>query len=75
MEVPIAKIFLELGMSRGVLLSYLLADPELSIQGILVTRKFLGGKKNTTYVILVTIFTTTAGLIFGLFLGLGIALW
>ncbi|MHA1995645.1 MAG: permease [Candidatus Hodarchaeales archaeon] len=39
MEVPIAKIFLELGMARGPLLAYLLADPELSIQSILVTRK------------------------------------
>ena len=65
MEVPIAKIFLENGMARGVLLAYLLADPELSIQSILVTRKFLGDKKNITYVLLVIIFTVIAGLIFG----------
>jgi len=68
MEVPIAKMFLELGMSRGVLLAYLLADPELSIQSILVTRKFIGDKKNIVYVLLVIIFTVIAGLLFGLFI-------
>jgi uncharacterized membrane protein YraQ (UPF0718 family) len=66
MEVPIARMFLDLGMSRGVLLAYLLADPELSIQSILVTRKFIGDKKNIVYVLLVIIFTVIAGLLFGL---------
>ncbi len=66
MEVPIAKLFLSLGMSRGVLLAYLLADPELSIQSILVTRKFIGDKKNFVYILLVIIFTVIAGLLFGL---------
>ena len=66
MEVPIARMFLDLGMSRGVLLAYLLADPELSIQSILVTRKFIGDKKNLVYVLLVIIFTVIAGLLFGL---------
>ena len=75
MEVPIAKIFLELGMARGPLLAYLLADPELSIQSILVTRKYLGDKRNTVFVLLVTLFTTVAGLLFGLLLGQTIELW
>ncbi|MHA2225626.1 MAG: permease [Candidatus Hodarchaeales archaeon] len=75
MEVPIAKIFLDLGMARGPLLAYLLADPELSLQSILVTRKYLGDKRNTFYIILVTLFTTLAGLIFGFVLGQGIGLW
>jgi uncharacterized membrane protein YraQ (UPF0718 family) len=75
MEVPIARIFLDLGMARGPLLAYLLADPELSLQSILVTRKYLGDKRNTFYIILVTIFTTLAGLIFGFILGQGIGLW
>ncbi len=66
MEVPIARMFLDLGMSRGVLLAYLLADPELSIQSILVTRKFIGDKKNLVYILLVIIFTVIAGLLFGL---------
>ena len=66
MEVPIAQMFLDLGMSRGVLLAYLLADPELSIQSILVTRKFIGDKKNLVYVLLVVILAVLAGLLFGL---------
>lgn len=75
MEVPIAKIFLELGMARGPLLAYLLADPELSIQSILVTRKYLGDRQNTVYVVLVTVFSVIAGLIFGLLIGSTISLW
>ena len=34
-EVPIAQMFLSLGMHRGPLLAYLMADPELSLQSIL----------------------------------------
>ncbi|MHA1869204.1 MAG: hypothetical protein ACTSXD_14280 [Candidatus Heimdallarchaeaceae archaeon] len=45
---------------------YFLADHELCIQSILVTRKYLGDKKNLVYVILVIIFCTIAGLIFGI---------
>ncbi len=66
MEVPIAQMFLDLGMARGVLLAYLLADPELSIQSILVTRKFIGDKKNFVYLLLVIVFSVLAGLLFGL---------
>jgi uncharacterized membrane protein YraQ (UPF0718 family) len=65
-EVPIARMFLDLGMHRGPLLAYLMADPELSLQSILVTGKILGSKKTWAYVSLVTIFSTLAGYIFGL---------
>lgn len=67
-EVPIARMFLELGMNRGPLLAYLLADPALSVQSILVTSKILGRRKTIAYVSLVTIFSTLAGYIFGLVL-------
>ena len=67
-EVPIARMFLELGMNRGPLLAYLLADPALSIQSILVTSKIMGRRKTIAYVSLVTIFSTMAGYIFGLVL-------
>ncbi len=69
-EVPIARMFLDLGMHRGPLLAYLLADPELSIQSILVTGSILGRKKTASYVILVVLFSTLAGYIFGLALAL-----
>ncbi len=64
-EVPIAQTFLSLGMHRGVLLAYLLADPELSMQSILITNSVIGRKKTAVYVVLVTIFSTLAGLLFG----------
>jgi len=69
-EVPIARMFLDLGMHRGPLLAYLMADPELSLQSILVTGKILGNKKTWTYVSLVTVFSTLAGYIFGLALAI-----
>jgi hypothetical protein len=64
-EVPIARMFLDLGMHRGPLLAYLLADPELSVQSILVTSNILGRKRTAVYVGLVTVFSTLAGYIFG----------
>jgi uncharacterized membrane protein YraQ (UPF0718 family) len=66
-EVPIARMFLDLGMHRGPLLAYLLADPELSLQSILVTGKILGRRKTAVYVGLVTLASTLAGYLFGLF--------
>ncbi len=66
-EVPIAQTFLSLGMHRGPLLAYLLADPELSLQSIFITNSVIGKKKTAVYVVLVTIFSTLSGLIFGWF--------
>ncbi len=65
-EVPVAQTFLSLGMQRGPLLAYLLADPVLSLQSILITRSIIGGKKMVLYVTLITVFSTLAGLLFGL---------
>ncbi|MFA5611296.1 MAG: permease [Anaerolineaceae bacterium] len=67
-EVPIAKMFLDLGMARGPLLAYLLADPELSLQSILVLNGVMGKKKTAIYVSLVAVFSTLAGYLFGLML-------
>ena len=65
-EVPVARMFLDLGMAKGPLLAFLLADPELSFQSVLVTRKVIGNRRIMTYVLLVAVFCTLAGLIFGL---------
>ena len=64
-EVPIANMFLGLGMHRGPLLAYLLADPALSIQSILITARVIGQKKTWVYVGWVTLFSTLAGLLYG----------
>lgn len=67
-EVPIARMFLDLGMHKGPLLAYLLADPELSLQSILVTSKIMGRQKTAAYVGLVAVFSTFAGYLFGAFI-------
>jgi uncharacterized membrane protein YraQ (UPF0718 family) len=64
-EVPIAKMFLNLGMHRGPLLAYLMADPELSLQSILIISTIIGRLKAWTYVGWVALFSTLAGLIYG----------
>jgi uncharacterized membrane protein YraQ (UPF0718 family) len=64
-EVPIAQMFLSLGMHRGPLLAYLMADPELSLQSILIVSTIIGKLKSWTYVGWVALFSTLAGLIYG----------
>jgi uncharacterized membrane protein YraQ (UPF0718 family) len=64
-EVPIAQMFLSLGMHRGPLLAYLMADPELSLQSILIVSAIIGRLKTWTYVAWVALFSTLAGLIYG----------
>jgi len=64
-EVPMARTFLDLGMGRGPLLAYLLADPVISLPSILVVSKLIGLKRILLYVGLITFFCTLAGLIYG----------
>ncbi len=64
-EVPIANMFLGLGMARGPLLAYLIADPALSIQSILITARVIGHRATWVYVGWVTLFSTLAGLLYG----------
>ena len=73
-EVPIAKMFLGLGMHRGPLLAYLMSDPELSLQSILITATIIGRLKAWTYVAWVAIFSTLAGLLYGAWID-GASLW
>jgi uncharacterized membrane protein YraQ (UPF0718 family) len=64
-EVPIAKMFLSLGMHPGPLIAYLMADPELSLQSILITASIIGRTKAWTYVVWVALFSTISGLMYG----------
>jgi hypothetical protein len=52
-------------MHRGPLLAYLMADPELSLQSILITATIIGRLKAWIYVFWVALFSTLAGLIYG----------
>jgi hypothetical protein len=74
-EVPIAQMFLQLGMHRGPLLAYLISDPELSLQSILITAAIIGRFKAWVYVVWVSLFSTVAGLLYGLWVdGASVAL-
>ncbi|MFC2029164.1 permease [Chloroflexota bacterium] len=73
-EVPIARMFLEMGMHRGPLLAYLIADPALSIQSILITGRVIGSAKTWVYVGLVSVFATAAGLLYGAWVD-GASIW
>jgi hypothetical protein len=73
-EVPIAKMFLSLGMHRGPLIAYLMADPELSLQSILITASIIGKLRAWTYVAFVAVFSTMSGLLYGAWVD-GTSLW
>jgi len=64
-EVPMAKTFLELGMSQGALLAYLLADPVVSLPSILVVRKIMGTKQTLVYVAMIFVLCVSAGMLYG----------
>jgi len=73
-EVPVAHMFLDLGMHRGPLLAYLMADPELSLQSVLMVAAILGRAKTAAYVGLVAVFSVVAGLVFGAWVD-GVSPW
>jgi uncharacterized membrane protein YraQ (UPF0718 family) len=64
-EVPVARMFLDLGMHPGPLLAYLMADPELSLQSMLMVAAVIGRTKTAAYVALVALFSICAGLLYG----------
>ena len=71
-EVPVARMFLDLGMHPGPLLAYLMADPELSLQSMLMVAVVIGRAKTAAYVGAVALFSISAGLIYGAWVdGLG----
>jgi uncharacterized membrane protein YraQ (UPF0718 family) len=71
-EVPVARMFLDLGMHPGPLLAYLMADPELSLQSMLMVAAVIAWTKTLAYVGLVAVFSVCAGLLYGAWVdGLG----
>ena len=64
-EVPVARMFLDLGMHPGPLLAYLMADPELSLQSILMLVMIIGRRKTFAYVGWVAVFSIISGLVYG----------
>jgi uncharacterized membrane protein YraQ (UPF0718 family) len=64
-EVPIMQGLIGAGMGQGPALALLLAGPSLSLPSILVISGELGWKKTGTYVALVVVLSTVAGLLYG----------
>jgi uncharacterized membrane protein YraQ (UPF0718 family) len=64
-EVPIIQALVSKGMGEGPALALLLAGPSLSLPAMLVIDKVLGHKKTIAYIVLVIIFSTVAGFIYG----------
>ena len=68
-EVPIMQGLLGAGMGQGPALALLLAGPSLSLPSILVIAGELGWKKTGTYIALVVVLSTVAGLFYGAVFG------
>lgn len=65
-EVPIADMFLQLGMHHGPLMAYLIADPAISIQTLLVVNRIMKPRRTTAYGALLVVFSVVSGLLFGM---------
>jgi uncharacterized membrane protein YraQ (UPF0718 family) len=64
-EVPMARLFLDVGVGRGPLLAYLLSDPVISLPSMLVVRQMIGNRRLFWYVAIIIACCTAAGLIYG----------
>ena len=65
-EVPVANMFLQLGMHSGPLMSYLLVDPGISLQTLLVVNTIIKPKRAIMY----ALYMLTIGVIMGYLYGL-----
>lgn len=65
-EVPILQGLIGAGMGKGPALSLLLAGPAVSLPSMLVLRQIFGWKKMLVYIVLVVLFSTLFGFLFGL---------
>ncbi|ANQ53672.1 MULTISPECIES: permease [unclassified Thermosipho (in: thermotogales)] len=64
-EVPIVQALLKLGMAKGPTLALLMAGNSLSLPSMIVITKLFGRKKAFTYFMLVIVFSTMFGMIYG----------
>jgi uncharacterized protein len=64
-EVPILAGLLAAGMGKGPALALLLAGPALSLPNMLVIRSVIGTKQTAAFVMLVIVFSTVAGVVYG----------
>ena len=65
-EVPITRSLIEMGMSSGSAIAFLLAGPALSLPSMILINRVMGIKKGMTYIILVVLFSAVAGSVYEL---------
>ncbi|MBW2086132.1 MAG: permease [Deltaproteobacteria bacterium] len=68
-EIPILQGLLGSGMGQGPALALLLAGPALSLPNMLVIRSVLGTKKTLTFLVVVVVMSTVAGMVYGVIAG------
>ncbi|MFZ2454876.1 MAG: permease [Candidatus Altiarchaeia archaeon] len=68
-EVPLAKVLLDLGMDRGAIVAFLLAAYVLSPPTMLFLRRIIGTEKTRAYVLLVLLCCTLSGIVYGIATG------
>ena len=64
-EVPILQGLIGAGMGKGPALALLLSGPALSLPSMLVIHSIMGARKTITFVSLVIVMSTAAGMIYG----------
>ncbi len=64
-EVPIMQGLIGAGMGQGPALALLLAGPSLSLPAMLVIHGELGTRKTLTYVLIVVVVSSLAGMLYG----------
>lgn len=67
-EVPVAEMFVDLGMNKGPVMSYLLIDPGISFQTLLVVNKIIGLKRTFFYAVYMLVIGVAMGYLYGVFL-------
>jgi len=65
-EVPVAKMFMDLGMNQGPLMSYLLVDPGVSLQTLLVVNTIIKLKKTVMYAVYMLAIGIVMGYLYGM---------
>lgn len=66
-EVPVAKMFLDLGMHIGPIMAYLLVDPGVSLQTLLVVNTIIKPKRTFMYAFYMIAIGVIMGYLYGLF--------
>jgi len=65
-EVPVARMFMDLGMHQGPLMSYLLVDPGVSLQTLLVVNTIIKPRKTIMYATYMLAIGIAMGYLYGL---------